>query len=61
MVVILKVMIQDGVVHMVGPQEVLECPRPLVCFGFDVLDIDGRDVDGSGRLTTNQPVDQGNV
>ena len=63
MVVKAQVMVEDGVVDMVGTEEVSEgAPPPInVSFG-NAVHFDGRDIDCAGLLTrSQQPANQRDV
>jgi hypothetical protein len=40
MIVELEVVVNDGVVGVVGLQKVFQCPRTLVSRGFYIMDLD---------------------
>jgi len=50
MVVILKVVVYYGVVDMVCPYEMLECPRTLLWSCLNIVNVDGGYFDGLGRI-----------
>ncbi len=49
-IVVLKVVVYDGVVDVVGSDEMFESPGPFFWSSFDIVDLYGGDVDGLSRI-----------